>query len=121
MSAENSQPIEQVRRSKPTKKSGRRVFLSISLPAPLVEKIEQLIDELGYWPTKTAFVREATIEKLDKQERIISLRKMKRTPIKRKSKHVQRERVLSHSRAQAELIYVNRSGNSNESSSQRHQ
>ena len=50
------------------RKKGRRAFSSVSLPTPLIEKIEKVIDELGYWPTKTAFVREASLEKLDKHK-----------------------------------------------------
>ena len=47
----------------------RKAFSSISLPTPLVERIEKVVDELGYWPTKTAFVREASLEKLDKHRK----------------------------------------------------
>jgi len=35
----------------------------------MIKKIEEVIDELGYWPTKTAFVREASLEKLDKHRK----------------------------------------------------
>jgi len=49
------------------KKKNRIPYTSISLPSPLVEHIEKLVrDELGYWPTKTAFIREACLEKLEK-------------------------------------------------------
>jgi len=44
----------------------RNPYTSISLPSPLVEHIEKLAKGLGYWPTKTAFIREACLEKLEK-------------------------------------------------------
>lgn len=47
-------------------KKKTRSFCSVSLPAPLVKKIEKVVGKLGYWPTKTAFIREACLEKLDK-------------------------------------------------------
>ena len=47
-------------------KKTRRSFSSVSLPTPLVIQIEKVVKILGYWPTKTAFVREACLEKLEK-------------------------------------------------------
>lgn len=58
-----------VQRVNQTRKKGRRDFSSISLPTPLIERIEEVIDELGYWPTKTAFIREASLEKLGKHKK----------------------------------------------------
>jgi Arc/MetJ-type ribon-helix-helix transcriptional regulator len=47
-------------------KKGRGEFRTISLPASLVEQIGIFIEEFKYWPTKTDFVREAVIDKLEK-------------------------------------------------------
>jgi len=47
------------------RRSGTR-FATISLPTPLIEEIERLIVELRYWPTKTDFIREAVVEKLER-------------------------------------------------------
>ena len=69
MDNEKTPPDNLVQSVKQTRKKGRRAFSSVSLPTPLVEKIEEVIDELGYWPTKTAFVREASLEKLDKHRK----------------------------------------------------
>lgn len=44
----------------------RRVFSSVSLPTPLMETMQEVVNKVGYWPTKTAFVREACLEKLDR-------------------------------------------------------
>ncbi|MGB9672492.1 MAG: ribbon-helix-helix domain-containing protein [Candidatus Norongarragalinales archaeon] len=41
-------------------------FATVSLPTPLIEEIERLIVELRYWPTKTDFIREAVVEKLER-------------------------------------------------------
>jgi len=47
-------------------KSNRGEYHSVSLPANVVKRVERVAKELGYWPTKTDFVREAVIEKLEK-------------------------------------------------------
>ena len=49
-----------------TRERKRQAFSSVSLPTALLERIEDVVGELGYWPTKTAFVREASLEKLNK-------------------------------------------------------
>ena len=38
--------------------------MTISLPRGIAEDIERLIEKIGYWPSKGAFVREACTEKL---------------------------------------------------------
>jgi Arc/MetJ-type ribon-helix-helix transcriptional regulator len=43
-----------------------RVFSSVSLPTPLLETIQGVVNKVGYWPNKTAFVREACLEKLER-------------------------------------------------------
>jgi metal-responsive CopG/Arc/MetJ family transcriptional regulator len=49
-----------------TRSGKRQAFSSVSLPTALLDRIEEVVNELGYWPTKTAFVREASLEKLNK-------------------------------------------------------
>ena len=44
----------------------KSVFSTISLPKPLILAVEKVIEEHGYWPTKTDFIREAVLEKLEK-------------------------------------------------------
>jgi len=51
------------------KKKGRGKFRTISLPAPVVDEVEKVLGKLQYWPTKTDFVREAVLEKLEKYKR----------------------------------------------------
>lgn len=47
-------------------RKGRGQFRTISLPSPLVEEVEKVVGNLRYWPTKTDFVREAVLDKLEK-------------------------------------------------------
>jgi len=47
----------------------RGPFSSISFPTPLIKEIEKVVRELGYWPTKTAFIREAVMEKLERHRK----------------------------------------------------
>jgi len=55
----------------------RRRYLSVSLPASLLEEVERVVGELGYWPTKTSFVREAVVEKLERVKRELEARRAK--------------------------------------------
>jgi Arc/MetJ-type ribon-helix-helix transcriptional regulator len=55
----------------------RRRYLSVSLPSSLLEEVERVVGELGYWPTKTSFVREAVVEKLERVKRELGARRAK--------------------------------------------
>ncbi|RLI46842.1 hypothetical protein DRO69_02210 [Candidatus Bathyarchaeota archaeon] len=57
------------------KKKTRGSFSSISFPTPLIKEIENIVEELGYWPTKTAFIREAVMEKLEKHRKELETRR----------------------------------------------
>jgi Arc/MetJ-type ribon-helix-helix transcriptional regulator len=64
--------------SEPKKRRGRRkarvAFSTVSVPLPILEEIDSLIKELGYWPSRSSFVREACIEKIEREiERIKAL------------------------------------------------
>jgi metal-responsive CopG/Arc/MetJ family transcriptional regulator len=50
-------------------KTVKAAFSSISLPTPLMKEIEKVVEEMGYWPNKTAFIREAVMEKIDKHRK----------------------------------------------------
>lgn len=45
-------------------------YTSVSFPKEIIEDIRKLIDELKYWPSASAFCREAVLEKI-KQERAV--------------------------------------------------
>ena len=51
-------------------------YSTVSIPRGIVEAIDRLIEELGFWPSRGAFVREACLEKVrDEQKRLLELRK----------------------------------------------
>jgi len=53
-------------------------YVTISIPAALAKAIDELNEELGYWPSRGAFVREAVLEKLrDERLRLAELRRAK--------------------------------------------
>jgi len=53
-------------------------YATISIPIALAEAIDGLNEELGYWPSRGAFVREAVLEKLrDERLKLVELRKAK--------------------------------------------
>jgi Arc/MetJ-type ribon-helix-helix transcriptional regulator len=41
-----------------------RRYVTVSLPVGIIKAIDALIEELGYWPSRGAFVREACLEKI---------------------------------------------------------
>jgi hypothetical protein len=50
-------------------------FSAVSTPLLILEAIDRLIEELGYWPSRSAFVREACLEKIERErERLRRLR-----------------------------------------------
>jgi len=55
---------------------GRQSYSSISVPARLLEEIEKLVKVMGYWPTKTAFIREACLEKMEKHRKELEARRL---------------------------------------------
>lgn len=42
-------------------------YRTVSLPIAIADDIEDLIEKLGYWPSVSAFVREAALEKIRKE------------------------------------------------------
>jgi len=64
-----------VKRTK-EKKKARGLFSSISFPTPLIKGVENIVEELGYWPTKTAFIREAVMEKLERHRKELEVRRV---------------------------------------------
>jgi len=51
-----------------TDKNKCRKFSSVSLPMGILEAIDALIEELRFWPSRGAFVREACLEKIRWEE-----------------------------------------------------
>jgi len=39
-------------------------YVTVSIPRAIADKVDSLIGELGYWPSRSAFVREACLEKI---------------------------------------------------------
>lgn len=63
------------------KKKARGPFSSISFPTPLIKEVEKVVEELGYWPTKTAFIREAVMEKLEKHRKELEARRARESAV----------------------------------------
>lgn len=65
-------------RSEKRGKQERKVrveFGAVSVPTPILEEIDKLIEELGYWPSRSSFVREACLEKIEaERERLKKLK-----------------------------------------------
>lgn len=52
-------------------------YSSVSIPLPILERIDSLIEELGFWPSRGAFVREACLEKIRKETIQLRIEKSK--------------------------------------------
>ncbi len=51
-------------------------YATVSIPRGIADAIDALIEELGYWPSRGSFVREATLMKVqEEQKRLMELRK----------------------------------------------
>ncbi len=49
----------------------KRKFGGVSVPTGILDEIDRLINELRYWPSRAAFVREACLEKIrDEMDRL---------------------------------------------------
>ncbi|MBS7607426.1 hypothetical protein KEJ14_06280 [Candidatus Bathyarchaeota archaeon] len=65
----------EIKAGRKRKRSSRVEFSAVSVPLPLLKEIDALIEEVGYWPSRSAFVREACIEKIERER--ARLEKMK--------------------------------------------
>ena len=45
----------------------KKRYVTVSIPNGIAQEIDKLIKELRYWPSKSAFVREACLEKIRKE------------------------------------------------------
>ncbi|MEM1582451.1 MAG: hypothetical protein QXK89_08090 [Candidatus Bathyarchaeia archaeon] len=51
------------------KKLSRVKFGVVSIPVGILEEVDRLIEEIGYWPSRSSFVREACIEKIERERK----------------------------------------------------
>ena len=50
-------------------------YVTVSIPKGIADRIDSLVTILGYWPSRSSFVREAILDKFDKESKaIIELR-----------------------------------------------
>jgi metal-responsive CopG/Arc/MetJ family transcriptional regulator len=71
------------------KGKGRGVYISVSFPKPLLMEVDKVVAELGYWPTRATFIREAIMQKLDRYKKEIETRKGM-------AKHLDKGRQIEH-------------------------
>jgi Arc/MetJ-type ribon-helix-helix transcriptional regulator len=44
-------------------------YATVSIPKGILKAIDELIEELGHWPSRGAFVREATLLKVQEEQK----------------------------------------------------
>lgn len=78
-------------------------YRTVSIPTGITDEVEKLLEELGYWPSVSSFVREATLHKLRMERgnlreiREARVREAEETPIhsgKPESEEEEKERVI---------------------------
>ena len=42
-------------------------YVTVSIPRAVAERIDYYVENLGYWPSRSSFVREAVLEKFTKE------------------------------------------------------
>ena len=57
-------------------------YVTVSLPVGIAKAADSLIGELGYWPSRGAFVREACLEKIREERRRLRELRESRKPRK---------------------------------------
>ncbi len=43
-------------------------YVTVSIPSGVAKSIDKLIERLGYWPSRSAFVREACLQKIREEK-----------------------------------------------------
>uniref|UniRef100_A0A6M3LXF8 Uncharacterized protein n=1 Tax=viral metagenome TaxID=1070528 RepID=A0A6M3LXF8_9ZZZZ len=43
-------------------------YITISIPKAIADDMDQIMEDIGYWPSRGAFVREACIEKMEREK-----------------------------------------------------
>ena len=51
--------------------SENQKYTSVSFPTEVVEAVRKLIEELKYWPSASAFCREAVLEKIKQEKKVL--------------------------------------------------
>ncbi len=44
-------------------------YATVSIPKGILNAIDELIEELGHWPSRGAFIREATLLKVQEEQK----------------------------------------------------
>jgi Arc/MetJ-type ribon-helix-helix transcriptional regulator len=44
-------------------------YATVSIPKGILDAIDELIEELGHWPSRGSFVREATLLKVQEEQK----------------------------------------------------
>ena len=47
--------------------SDRLKYVTVSIPRAVADRIDYYVENLGYWPSRSSFVREAVLEKFNKE------------------------------------------------------
>ena len=43
-------------------------YVTLSVPKSIADEIDKIMDKLGYWPSRSAFTREACLEKIHREK-----------------------------------------------------
>jgi Arc/MetJ-type ribon-helix-helix transcriptional regulator len=61
----------------------RPKYVTVSIPRAVADRIDYFVENLGFWPSRSSFVREAVLEKFTKENgKIVPLRTIAEYPPK---------------------------------------
>ena len=46
-------------------------YVTVSIPVGIADAMDELIEELGYWPSRGSFIREAALDKIRKERKLL--------------------------------------------------
>ena len=58
-------------RSDGPKLTEKKGYVTVSLTKGVADAMDEFMKELGYWPSRGAFVREAVLEKIQKERKLL--------------------------------------------------
>ena len=52
---------------------GKSKYATVSIPRAIADDIDKITEEVGYWPSRGAFVQDACIEKIRREQQLKQL------------------------------------------------
>jgi Arc/MetJ-type ribon-helix-helix transcriptional regulator len=72
----------------------RPKYVTVSIPKAVADRIDYYVENLGYWPSRSSFVREAVLEKFTRENgKMVHLRTIAEYPPREKEEEKDAPRI----------------------------